>query len=296
MSDSKNLTTKQVARLCRVSDATVKRWEDAGALRSERTTGGHRRFRVEEVARFQREQNLGVKQNHADDCMLRAVAATHFAVAENAWSPLFEALVSGREQTAAAILINAFLQREPLIEIFDKLIVGAMRRIGELWFDGELTIAQEHLATRTILSAVHKLRANLPAAPPTGNLAVCCALEGDQHELPVNLVQIVLENRGWEVLNFGANLPLYSFSEEIERQLPELICIGATMIYDLDRAARDYQEFRQKLGKFNARIVGGGRAFDDERTHVRFPADLRAASFTQLAQFADEIAKSKTAE
>lgn len=294
MTDLKNLTTKEVAKLCRVSDATVKRWEDAGSLRSERTTGGHRRFRVEEVARFQREQNLGVKQNHGDDSTLRAIAPNGFALIENASSPLFQALVSGREETAANILINAFLQGEQLTEIFDGIVIGAMRHIGELWFDGELTIAQEHLATRTILSAVHKLRANLPAAPAAGNLAVCCAVEGDQHELPVHLVQIVLESRGWEVLNFGANMPIYSLGEEIERQLPELVCIGATMIYDLDRAARDYQQFRQKLGKLNAQIVIGGRAFDDERTRAKFPADLRAASFAQLARFADEIAMGKT--
>lgn len=295
MSDLKNLTTKEVARLCRVSDATVKRWEDAGSLRSERTTGGHRRFRAEEVARFQREQNLGVKQHHGDDSTLRAVAAKRFAVVSDDLSPLFEALVSGREQTAATILISAFLRDTPLIEIFDRLVVGAMQRIGELWFDGELTIAQEHLATRTILSAVHQLRRVLPAVPATGKLAVCCALEGDQHELPINLVQVVLESCGWEVLNFGANMPLYALGEEVERQLPELVCIGATVVYDLDRAARDYQQFRQKLGKLNALVAVGGRAFDDERTRAKFPADLRATSFAQLAQFADEIAGSKAA-
>ncbi len=55
----KCLTTREVARLCHVSDATVKRWQDAGLLHSERTSGGHRRFRAEEIARFRREQGLG---------------------------------------------------------------------------------------------------------------------------------------------------------------------------------------------------------------------------------------------
>ena len=61
MTKSKTFTTREVAGLCHVSDATVKRWEDAGLLHSERTNGGHRRFRAEEIARFQREQGLGRK-------------------------------------------------------------------------------------------------------------------------------------------------------------------------------------------------------------------------------------------
>ena len=60
MSETNYLTTKEVAQLCRVSDATVKRWEDAGLLKSERTCGKHRRFRADEVARFQRMQGLGL--------------------------------------------------------------------------------------------------------------------------------------------------------------------------------------------------------------------------------------------
>ena len=60
MTQTKSLTTRQVANLCSVSHATVKRWEDAGLLVSERTNGGHRRFRAEEVARFQLEQNLSL--------------------------------------------------------------------------------------------------------------------------------------------------------------------------------------------------------------------------------------------
>lgn len=71
MADVKGFTTIEVARLCRVSDATVKRWGEAGLLKSERTSGGHRRFRAEEAARFQREQGIGLKQSHGDESVVK---------------------------------------------------------------------------------------------------------------------------------------------------------------------------------------------------------------------------------
>src|SRR6185369_7333755 len=69
---SKSLTTKEVARLCRVSDATVKRWDESGLIHSERTNGGHRRFRAEEVARFQRQMGLGSKNCPGDESVITA--------------------------------------------------------------------------------------------------------------------------------------------------------------------------------------------------------------------------------
>ncbi len=288
MSELKSLTTKEVARLCRVSDATVKRWEDAGIIKSERTSGGHRRFRIEEIARFQREANLGLKMCHSDDSVTRA-ATSRRASRSLSTSSLFHALIGGREEETADILISSFLRGDKLPDIFDGIVSDAMRRIGDLWRNGELSIAEEHLASRTVLNSVQKLRAIIPVPKMTGNLALVAAIEGDMHELPAHLVQVVLESTGWEVLNFGANTPLYSLTGEILQHSPELICISATMILDLDRTIRDYKDFRAEALKHDVSIALGGSTFNDETIRRRFPAHLHAQSFSHLSTFAQTL-------
>ena len=285
MSVSKAFTTKEVARLCRVSDATVKRWEDAGLLKSERTTGGHRRFRAEEIARFQREQGLGQKLAHGGE----SVFAANNRCAEKklpADVSLYDLMLAGREDVLAEILIAEFLNDRPLTEIFDEMICPVMRKIGEIWFAGELNVAQEHLATRTVHNAIYKLRSRLPVPEPTGNLAICCALENEHHELPTHLAQIVIENEGWEVLNFGANTPLYSLKEETAKHLPNIVCISATIMNDIERLSRDFSDFRELAAKHKISIVLGGKIFDDECIQKRFPAELYAESFSDVAEFA----------
>ncbi|HLM62429.1 MAG TPA: B12-binding domain-containing protein [Pyrinomonadaceae bacterium] len=280
----KCLTTKEVARLCRVSDATVKRWEDAGLLRSERTNGGHRRFRAEEVARFQREKGLGLKIYNGDESILRA--ATRGRVnTDQSDCTLYRSLVAGCEEEAANVLVGAHLRGEDLAEIFDDLVCPAMRRIGELWYKGELSITREHIATRVVCNAVYKLRNVLPVVKMNGALAMCGAVEGDFHELSTHLTQMVLENEGWEVLNFGANTPLYSLAEEIIEHSPEVICISAMVIGDIERLSRDYKTFTEQIGKLKIPIILGGRAFEDEAIRRRFPADLYARSFGEAAAF-----------
>lgn len=284
----KYLTTREVARLCRVSDATVKRWAEAGLLESERTGGGHRRFRAEEIARFQREHNIGLKKSHGDESVL--TASSRRPVKNFPASPLLRALVAGRETEAADILINAYLHGDAPAQIFDGILCHALRTVGEFWYRGELSITEEHLASRVTLNAIYKLRGILPVADIAGETAMCCALEGDLHELPTHLAQLIFENEGFEVVNFGANTPLYSFTEEVGCSAPDVICISATIITDIERLARDYREFRERIAKLKIPIVLGGRAFTDEQARRRFPADLYAQNFQDVADFAREIA------
>ncbi len=290
MTDLKCLTTKEVARLCRVSDATVKRWEDAGLLQSERTGGGHRRFRAEEVVRFQREQKLGLKKFHSDESVVSALARRR----ENKYSPgspLFKSLIAGCEEAATNVLIGEYLQGKSLTEIFDDSICPAMRLVGELWLGGELTVSQEHLATRTVHNSIYKLRNTLPVPEMTDELAVCCAMEGDFHELPTHLAQMTIENEGWEVLNFGSNTPLKCLAKEISQHSPKMVCISATIIADIESLARDYKCFAERIGRLGIPILLGGRVFKEESVCRRFPGEIYAQSFAEVAKFTQKLTK-----
>lgn len=285
MADIKGFTTIDVARLCRVSDATVKRWEEAGILRSERTRGGHRRFRPEEVARFQREQGLGLKQTHGDESVKRTANRTR----ENkihSDSTFLRSLIEGGEEAAANFLITQHLEGKPLTKIIDSSICPAMREVGELWHREEISVTQEHLATRTAIAAIYKLRNALPIPDMKNSLAMCCAMEGDLHELPTILAQIAIENEGFEVINFGASTPLYCMADEVVQHAPDIVCISATVINDLERLTRDYKDFRERTANLKIPILLGGRVFKDEDLRRRFKSEFYARSFTDIAEFA----------
>jgi excisionase family DNA binding protein len=285
MTDIKGFTTIDVARLCRVSDATVKRWEEAGILRSERTRGGHRRFRPEEVARFQREQGLGLKQSHGDESIKR----TANRIRDNkihSDSTFLRSLIEGGEESAANFLITEHLEGKPLTEIIDSSICPAMREVGELWHREEISVTQEHLATRTAIAAIYKLRNGLPIPEMKNKLAMCCAMEGDLHELPTILAQIAIENEGFEVINFGASTPLYCMADEVVQHSPDMVCISATVVNDLERLTRDYKDFKERIAKLGIPILLGGRAFQDENLRRRFKSEFYARSFTHIAEFA----------
>jgi len=190
-------------------------------------------------------------------------------------------------------LVQAYLSGAALTTLFDETITKAMHQIGDLWFKGSITVADEHLATRVVISALQTLSAAMMPVPPSGLKAICCGIEGDLHELPVQLSRIILESEGWEVQSLGPNTPLFALSEMVTRQRPQLVCIAARSISDLDRATAEYSQLRKITGKLGVSVVIGGEGFRDPGFRERFPSEFYADNFAGFAKFIRAVIKSR---
>ncbi len=276
-----SLTTKDVARLLKVSEATVKRWADSGALKPGKTVGGHRRFTVDSVAQLRRDRGLvrapmQQKNEPRPKQPLKPLTPPE---------TLLQSILAGDEAGAAANLIDGYLHQHPLTAILDTTITESMHRLGELWFKGDITVADEHLATQVLIGALQKLRVVVEPADPNGRTAICCAIEGDLHEVPVHLVEIMLESHGWETVNLGPNTPLTALRDMVVQKRVQLVCISARSIADLHRATTEYAQLLKSAARVNARLVIGGEAFRDEAVRERFPAEFYGRDFSEFGKF-----------
>ncbi|MBA3806747.1 MAG: helix-turn-helix domain-containing protein, partial [Acidobacteria bacterium] len=285
----KNLTSKEAARLLGVSEASVKRWADGGLLPTLKTAGGHRRFRPEDVAAFRRgglagETAAASNKGGSHERPEVARASQYEATFDEALPRLlFESMVGGHDEETAAMLVNLYLQGHTVARIADVVLCPALRMTGDLWQAGELSVAQEHLATRTALSALQTLRTSLDARKrASGRSAICCSVEDDFHELPVHLAVLTLEAQGWGIVNLGTSTPFYALSEAVARFDPQLVCVASTVFNHPDRAAREYGEFSTASRRAGASVVLGGVGFQSESVRRRFPANLHAETFFQL--------------
>jgi excisionase family DNA binding protein len=289
----KNLTSKEAARLLGVSEASVKRWADGGLLPALKTAGGHRRFRPEDVAAFRR-ANLargGAKGANADD----AATPTGRAVQDDpppdlmADDTMFTSLAGGHDEEASALLVKLYLHRHTIGQIADSALCPAMRKVGDLWHRGELSVAEEHLATRTALTALRSLGEAVIAKGLETQTAICCSVEDDFHELPIHVAALALEAQGWGVINLGTSTPFYALAEAVTRFRPRLVCVASTVFNHPDRAGREYEEFRAAAVRAGSAVVLGGAGFAGEHSRRRFPADLHADNFRGLEQFAPNL-------
>lgn len=298
----KRLTSKEAARVLGVSEASVKRWADSGLLPMEKTAGGHRRFRPEDIARvlrasFREEERPALSQRSAARIHTQPAEVPELTHGREAAlvEETFRMLLEGRDEELSALLVNLHLHGLSAARIADSFLCVAMRRIGDLWYRGELSIAQEHVATRTATVALKGLEEVLTAVAGRGQrmLALCSSVEEDFHELPIRLAMLTLEAAGFEVFNLGTSTPFSALTETLERFCPHLVCVSSTVLRGLDRAAREYAEFYSTARRSHTRVVLGGAGFSDALVRVRLPADLHAESFGQLEEFVKGLSAEK---
>jgi excisionase family DNA binding protein len=291
----RKLTSREAAQVLGVSEASVKRWADGGLLPMEKTAGGHRRFRPEDLAAVRRTGSFaGESPLHRKSGVLprretRApplVPAREDELAEET----FRALLDGSDEELSALLVSLHLHGLSVGRLADAFLCAAMRRIGDLWHAGELSVAREHVATRTAVVALQRLRASLQGSEEGERIhALCCSVEDDFHELPLRLAALTLEAAGLAVFNLGPSTPFFALAEAVQLFRPGLVCISSTVLLRLDRAAYEYEGFHKAARRAGAAVVLGGAGFRDVGVRRRLPADLYAESFRQLEEFAGTL-------
>jgi MerR family transcriptional regulator, light-induced transcriptional regulator len=118
---------------------------------------------------------------------------------------LYDAIVAG-DETLARHDFDRLALGVPLIDLCERVIAPALRRVGEDWAAGELTIGTEHRAT-AICERLIAARAHQPPGRPRG-IAVAATPPAERHALPALMAAACLREDRWLVHHLAADLPV----------------------------------------------------------------------------------------
>ena len=274
-------STKELARMWDVSESTIKRWTDAGALKCRKTVGGHRKFELQDILEFQSHCGLAAEKGcgEVDGELEHLLAKPDFLELSKRFK---QAALSAHNDFTSSLLDQYHRHGLSLVTIAEEIIGPAMQEIGEMWRSGKIGVIDEHLATMATTQALADLNSKTEKKDNTNRVALVGCAEGELHHLASSLVRDLLESQGWQVVYLGQHTPLFSFAEAVARLKPALVCISITMTDNLERAARDYEGLRRAASKHGAKIVIGGAALKDEKVRARFRGACYAASLYDL--------------
>lgn len=102
-------------------------------------------------------------------------------------------------------------------EILENALMPAMRRIGEKFSEGKVFIPDLLISAKAMHAAMAHLKPYFDKGQiqPRGHFIIG-TVEGDMHDIGKNLVKMVLEGAGWQVLDLGVNVKSGQFLEAIE--------------------------------------------------------------------------------
>ena len=284
------LTSSEAAELLSVHPSTVKRWCNDGELASEKTSGGHRRFHLEEVVAFARARDIETVLTPFHPFEPHVWTALHEVRSEGSFrrahSLAMGWVARGHVRRVAALF--DVLAREPSVSLChfcDEGVKGLMRKVGEAWAEGRLRVAEEHLVSQAIAEVLLKLRtdrreAYVAVLPDDAPKAVVGTMEGNQHHLGSLCVRLMLEAMGWEVLYLGPDVPLEEFAVIQRGRGASLVCLSLpprSQAGDVARALRVLESFYDPSLPY-ALALGGGAPPEVQ-------PDLLKGSFTNVGLF-----------
>jgi DNA-binding transcriptional MerR regulator len=276
---------KAIARLVGLQPVTLRAWERRYGLPvPHRGEQGYRYYsdydlRTLRWIKSQVDQGLNISRVVE---VLNELRATGKDPAESAPVPVIPAAVSIpalSEQFQAALvhfdetLASHTLRRAFTIYAVDTVLLEIVQptlvALGEAWHAGQLPIVVEHFATQYCMQHLNSLLATSAAPTRTGVIVAACA-PGENHQIGLMSLVVMLRWRGWDMKYLGPDLKLDRMEEALIPLQPKIILFSAT----LPQNAQHLEELAQVLERFpepKPLIILGGQAFETFRLSSTLP-------------------------
>lgn len=253
------LSPRELAEAIGVSESSIKRWADDGAVRAVRTSGGHRRIPIEDAVHFIRSSGQKVCRPEilgVDDAVpFSQTLPAHGEEGEL----LYRLLVEGSESGARGFLVSLFLSGWTPAQIIDGPVSEAMTRVGELWKLDPSAIYVEHRATDISMQALSRIRSLIQIPLANARRAVGGAPSGDPYIIPSLGASLVLGSLGIRATNLGPETPIETLRHAVTELAPQIVWISTGVAADPSRLRDEIVELADEAATRECSVIVGGR-------------------------------------
>ena len=193
-----------------------------------------------------------------------AASARETRAQELAALPLFERLarriVDGERAGLEADLDEAMQTRPPL-EIINDTLLGGMKTVGELFGSGQMQLPFVLQSAEVMKAAVAHLEPHMEATDDAGKGRIVIAtVKGDVHDIGKNLVDIILSNNGYEVVNLGIKQPIATILDAAIDKKADVIGMSGLLVTSTVVMKENLQELNSKGVAEQFPVLLGGAA------------------------------------
>ncbi len=206
--------------------------------------------------------------------------------AELAALPLPERLqrriVDGERNGLTADLDEALDEGRPALGIVNEDLLAGMKTVGVLFGSGEMQLPFVLQSAEVMKAAVAHLEPHMEATDDQGKGTIVLAtVKGDVHDIGKNLVDIILTNNGYTVVNLGIKQPVNSILEAAEEHQADVIGMSGLLVKSTVIMRENLEELNQRGQASRFPVILGGaaltRAFVEEDLASLYEGEVRYA-------------------
>ncbi|MDX9955690.1 MAG: corrinoid protein [Anaerolineae bacterium] len=181
---------------------------------------------------------------------------------------IFDSIIEGDASSIAAQVTTALEANLPPAQILNEAMIAAMAEIGRGFEEGEYFVPEMLIAARAMKTGLAVLKPHLVAADvPALGKVVAGTIQGDLHDIGKNLVCMMLEGAGFEVVDLGTDVSPECFVEAARGDGVNLVAMSALLTTTMGNmkatlAALDAAGLRSKV-----KVMVGGAPVTERFAH-----------------------------
>ncbi|MGI6275735.1 MAG: corrinoid protein [Acutalibacteraceae bacterium] len=197
-------------------------------------------------------------------------------------------LQAGKAKIVKGLVQQAIDEGVPAQEILEKGLLDGMNVIGEKFKNNEVFVPEVLIAARAMNQGVALLKPLLAEAGVKASGKVCIGtVQGDLHDIGKNLVKLMLEGKGLEVIDLGTDVAPETFVQTAIDQNCQIICCSALLTTTMGVMA-DVVKAAESAGiRDKVKIMIGGapvnQAFCDQIGADVYTSDAASAAEAAVA-------------
>lgn len=168
------------------------------------------------------------------------------------------AVLEGRRREAFDQAFECLRRDDDVGRVHDELLLPAQGDLGGLWQRGELSVAEEHLASRLVEEVLTVLRQRIPGG--VGATALVACVPGNLHDIGAQMVADRLELAGWRALCLGADVPAEDLAQAVEQFRPAFVALSSGLGLHVRATANLIERLRADPDT-RVPVLVGGRIF-----------------------------------
>jgi 5-methyltetrahydrofolate--homocysteine methyltransferase len=205
--------------------------------------------------------------------------------AELAALPLFERLerriVEG-DRNGLVEDLDAALKQRPALQIINDTLLSGMRTVGELFGSGQMQLPFVLQSAEVMKASVAHLEPHMERSQDdTGKgRLVLATVKGDVHDIGKNLVDIILSNNGYEVINLGIKQPISAILQAAREHRADAIGMSGLLVKSTVIMKENLEEMNSRGMSDTPVLLGGAaltRAYVESDLAELYPGEVRYA-------------------
>ncbi|GAA2994008.1 methionine synthase [Kitasatospora sp. NPDC006786] len=190
-------------------------------------------------------------------------------------------IIDGERNGLEADLDEALTER-PALEIVNSTLLAGMKVVGELFGSGQMQLPFVLQSAEVMKTAVAHLEPHMEKSDDEGKGTIVLAtVKGDVHDIGKNLVDIILSNNGYNVVNLGIKQPVSAILDAAQEHRADVIGMSGLLVKSTVIMKENLEELNQrKLAADFPVILGGAaltRAYVEQDLHEIYEGEVRYA-------------------